>query len=39
VHLSVAGQIARQLKDVPDGAPVGRLDIRTPSRKPWWKFW
>ncbi len=39
VHLSLAGQIGCQLKDVPDGAPIGKLDIRLPSRKPWWKFW
>lgn len=39
VHLSITGQIARQLKDVPDGAPIGKLDVRVPSRKPWWKFW
>ena len=39
VHLSLTGQIACQLKDVPDGAPIGKLDIRLPSRKPWWRFW
>ncbi|WP_288380133.1 T6SS immunity protein Tdi1 domain-containing protein [uncultured Massilia sp.] len=39
VHLSLTGQIACQLKDVPDGAPIGEIDIQLPSRKPWWKFW
>lgn len=39
VHMSLTGQIAHQLKDVPDGAPVGKLEIRLPSSRPWWKFW
>jgi len=39
VHFSIAGQIARQLADLPVGAPITKLDLKMPKKKPWWKFW
>lgn len=39
VHLAIAGQIARQIADLPDGARITKLDIKLPRNKPWWKFW
>jgi hypothetical protein len=39
VHFSIAGQIARQIADLPEGAPITKLDLNMPKKKPWWKFW
>lgn len=41
VHFSIAGQLHRQIKDLPPGAKVGKIKIETPggSQRPWWKFW
>lgn len=40
VHFSFAGQVERQLADLPPGAPVSGLRIQgLPSTKPWWRFW
>ena len=40
VHFSIAGQIERQIADLPEGAPITGIKIeRIPGMKPWWKFW
>lgn len=42
VHFSIAGQIHRQIKDLPPGTKIGRIEIKEPggsSTRPWWKFW
>jgi Domain of unknown function (DUF1851) len=42
VHFSIAGQIHRQVKDLPPGTKIGKLQIKEPggqSKGPWWKLW
>ena len=42
VHFSIAGQIHRQVKDLPPGTKIGKIEIVAPggaNRRPWWKFW
>jgi hypothetical protein len=42
VHFSIAGQIHRQVKDLPPGTKIGEVRIEGPggrSRRPWWRFW
>jgi len=41
IHLSISGQIHRQIKDLPPGATIKNLKIvaPSPSKRPWWKFW
>ena len=42
VHFSIAGQIHRQIKDLPPGTRIDELEIVPPGdggRRPWWKFW
>ncbi len=40
VHMSLAGQIHQQAKELPDGAVVSKVNINTAgSSKPWWKLW
>jgi hypothetical protein len=40
VHFSIAGQIQRQIKDLPPGTKIGKIDIKVPgTKRPWWKFW
>lgn len=40
VHFSMAGQLHRQIKDLPPGTKIGKIDIEVPeTRRPWWKFW
>jgi hypothetical protein len=39
VHFSIAGQIARQIVDLPAGTPIRKIDVGMPRVKPWWKFW
>jgi hypothetical protein len=40
VHFSIAGQIHRQIKDLPPGTKIDKIELagETPKR-PWWKFW
>ena len=35
----VRDEIARQIADLPEGAPITKLDLKMPKKKPWWKFW
>jgi len=37
VHFSILGQIHEQVKDLPEGAEIGEIKLK--SSKPWWKFW
>ena len=37
LHFSILGQIHEQIKDLPNGAEVGEIKLKSP--KPWWKFW
>jgi len=39
VHFSIAGQIARQIADLPEGTPIAKLDLKIPKKRSWWKFW
>jgi len=42
VHFSIAGQIHQQIKDLPPGTPVGKIEIvpaKGTRKRPWWKFW
>jgi hypothetical protein len=42
VHLSIAGQIHQQVKDMPPGTKIGQIKIKRPGGKrkaPWWKIW
>jgi hypothetical protein len=42
VHFSIAGQIHRQVKDLPPGTKIGEIRIEEPGgrrRRPWWRFW
>jgi hypothetical protein len=43
VHFSIAGQIHKQVKDLPPGTKIGKIAIEEPSpdvrKGPWWKFW
>jgi hypothetical protein len=40
VHLSIAGQIHRQVKDLPPGTKISGVSVEQPtSKKPWWKLW
>jgi hypothetical protein len=40
VHFSIAGQIERQIADVPLGTRITGIKIdRLPGTKPWWRFW
>jgi hypothetical protein len=45
VHFSIAGQIHRQIKDLPPGTKIGKIKIVAPgaspasNSRPWWKFW
>ena len=41
VHFSIAGQIHRQIKNLPPGTPID-IKIEAPKfgkRRLWWKFW
>lgn len=38
VHYSFAGQIAFQIKDLPEGAPIGKIVLKNPPKFKW-KFW
>ncbi|MCK7598804.1 DUF1851 domain-containing protein [Microbulbifer sp. CAU 1566] len=38
VHFSVLGQIQEQVKNLPNGTEVERVEFQ-PSKKPWWKPW
>ena len=37
VHFSITGQIHEQVKDLPPGTKIGKIEIEEP--RPWWKFW
>lgn len=40
VHFSIAGQIHKQVKDLPPGATINELRFVGPGgKKPWWRFW
>jgi hypothetical protein len=41
VHFWIAGQLHRQVKDLPAGAKIGKIKIEEPGcgKRPWWKFW
>lgn len=42
VHLSIAGQIHRQVKDLPPGTKISGVSFETPAdtqKNPWWKLW
>jgi hypothetical protein len=41
VHFSIAGQIHQQVKDLPAGTKIGKIEIESDKQpnKPWWKFW
>jgi hypothetical protein len=42
VHFSIAGQIHRQVKDLPPGTKIGRLELKEPAghtKRPWWRIW
>ena len=40
VHFSIAGQIGRQVKDVPPGTPIKSIAIEeSPKLKRGWRFW
>ncbi|NJD08592.1 MAG: DUF1851 domain-containing protein [Methylococcaceae bacterium] len=40
VHFSIAGQIGRQIKDIPPGTPITSVALKeNPNPKRWWKFW
>lgn len=41
VHFSISGQIHQQVKDLPPGAKIGKIEIVEPeeTKRPWWKFW
>ena len=43
VHLSIAGQIHRQCKDLPPGTKISNTNFESTERKiskrPWWRFW
>jgi hypothetical protein len=43
VHFSITGQIHQQIKDLPPGARIGRIEIEGRrgggGKRPWWKFW
>ena len=41
VHFSLAGQIHKQVKDLPPGAKIGKVSVAQPAagNRPWWKFW
>ena len=41
VHLSLAGQIHQQVKDLPPGTKIGKMKIEEPAggKRPWWKLW
>ena len=40
VHFSIAGQIHRQIKDLPKGTPIDSVKLTVPSKsKKWWKLW
>lgn len=40
VHFSIAGQVHRQVKDLPPGTKIGRVHLGEPTaNKPWWRFW
>lgn len=40
VHYSIAGQIFRQVRDLPPGTRVDKIELTDRStKKPWWRFW
>ena len=42
VHLSISGQVLRQVKELPPGTRIRNISIQTPETehpKAWWKFW
>jgi hypothetical protein len=41
VHFSLAGQIHKQVKDLPPGTKIGKVNVAQPAtgRRPWWRFW
>jgi hypothetical protein len=42
VHFSIAGQIHRQIRDLPPGTRITNIKIDPPggsAKRPWWKFW
>jgi hypothetical protein len=41
VHFSIAGQIHRQIKDLPPGTPITDIKVMPPggAKRPWWRFW
>ncbi|HUY89782.1 MAG TPA: T6SS immunity protein Tdi1 domain-containing protein [Pirellulales bacterium] len=42
VHFSIAGQIHEQVKDLPPGTKIDKIQIKSKTRatkRPWWKFW
>jgi len=44
VHFSIAGQLHKQVKDLPPGTKITDIKIDGPplpeaERRPWWRFW
>jgi hypothetical protein len=44
VHFSIAGQLLRQIKDVPAGTRITDIVVEGPGatvrrKRPWWRFW
>jgi len=43
MHLSIAGQIHKQVKDLPLGTKISRIlfesSTEAESKKPWWRLW
>lgn len=42
VHLSISGQILRQVKDLPPGTEIADIKIQEPGKsgkRSWWRFW
>jgi hypothetical protein len=40
VHFSIAGQLHRQIKDLPAGTRIGKIALEGPgTKRPWWKVW
>lgn len=40
VALSIRGQLHEQLRELPDGARISKVEIsEVPALKPWWKLW
>ena len=44
VHFAIAGQLHRQIKNLPGGTRIDNVVIEAPggpakSTRPWWRFW